>query len=347
MAITQAELEQHNTAVNPFAPTVNKDLNAGTVEIESSRAIAEVRVALISAKNFPRDTQLAYSAIMQTCSRPDFAEAASYSYPRGRETVTGPSIRLAEELARSWGNLEFGIRELAQYDEETEVEAYCWDIQTNVRSKQTFRVKHERFTRSGTTKLVDPRDIYENNANLGARRLRQRILAIIPPDLVTAALLKCRETLVGGKTVPQDRLATMIKKFDAMGIKRKHIEARLMHKVESVNIEEYADICAIYKSIEDGMSNACDWFASIPKGTTVTEEAAKATEALSKPVTETKEEQPTDPTTELRASIDNTLGINFSGDIAAINDFVSSNCGASSTADATHDQLMLIQEALK
>ena len=57
--------------------------------------------------------------------RQDLAESAVYEYPRGGERVTGPSIRLAETVARYWGNLDYGITELDQRQGESTVMAYC------------------------------------------------------------------------------------------------------------------------------------------------------------------------------------------------------------------------------
>jgi len=284
--IVKTESEQ---VINPFRREIDERLNAGTVEVEIHRAVAEVQAALLIAKRFPRNKAEAFEKIIATCCRTEFAEAATYSYPRGGQTITGPSIRLAEEMARAWGNVEFGIRELAQYDDETEMESFCWDTETNVRSKQTFRVKHERHTRQGITELTDPRDIYENNANLGARRLRSRILAIIPPDVVNEALKQCKLTVAGDATVPlSEKIRGVVRKFATAGVTGKHLERRLGHRIDEMLPDEYADLVAAYNSIKDGMSQASDWFDT-GKATTVSEAAEKIDSKL-KPETEIKTE---------------------------------------------------------
>src|ERR1044072_1729430 len=132
--------------VNPFAKRGAPGLNQGTVAIEESRAVAEAMGKLYLAKKFPRDKAAAFDALMEECSRATMAEEAEYSYPRGGETVSGPSIRLAEAMARVWGNIDYGIRELSEDEDSTEIEAYCWDLETNTISSQKFRVKKERST---------------------------------------------------------------------------------------------------------------------------------------------------------------------------------------------------------
>lgn len=187
---TQLTVTGGKSPENPFARTVSRHINAGTVEIESSRAIAEAQGKLVIAKRFPRDESLSYSKVIESCRRPGLASEATYSFPRGGKAVTGPSIRLAEELARVWGNIDYGIRELSRKDGVSEMESYAWDLETNTSSSQKFSVKHWRDTQSGGYELKDERDIYELTANQGARRLRARLLAILPPDLVDGALFQ-------------------------------------------------------------------------------------------------------------------------------------------------------------
>jgi hypothetical protein len=274
-------LERVETQPNPFARQLDERLNAGTVAIESQRAVAEVQAAMLIAKKFPRNQAQAWEQVMETCKRKEFAESASYSFPRGRETVSGPSIRLAEELARAWGNIEFGIRELAVYEDGTEVEAYCWDVEQNTRSKQTFRVPHERHTRQGVTKLSDPRDIYEQNANMGARRLRSRILAIIPPDMVAAAERQCKETRLGRTDTPLAvRVQQTVAGFAKLQISVAHIERRLGHGLDSILPDEFDELLTIYHSLKDGMTQASDWFA-VSKSSGSGENASKIDGLLS------------------------------------------------------------------
>ena len=246
---------------NPFRAPANSRINAGAVTIESSRAIAEAQGKLIIAKNFPRNEYEAYAKAIEACKRKSLAEKAIYSYPRGKETITGPSIRLAEELARCWGNIDFGIKELSQKEGESEMQAYCWDMETNTMSSQTFVVAHVRDTKYGAKKLTEQRDIYENNANMAGRRLRARILAVLPPDLVEKAVLECRKTLSGNNDTPiSDRIKGMVIAFEKCGIKVDTIEKRLGRKIDSMTNEDITEYVGIYNSLKDGNTSVSEWF---------------------------------------------------------------------------------------
>ncbi len=252
---------------NPFAKHLADHVNAGAVAIESERAIAEAQGKLVIAKRFPRDQARAYSAIIDACKRPGLAEEACYSFPRGGQTVSGPSIRLAEMLAANWGNIDYGIRELSRKEGVSEMEAYCWDLETNTMSSQKFTVRHIRDTRGGGVKLTDERDIYDLTATLGGRRLRARILAIIPADLVQAAVDECSKTMAGGAELPiGDRIRNMVTAFKTLGVQAALIEKRVGHGLDSMTGEELGDLRKIHNSIRDGVSKIGDWFGDKQSG---------------------------------------------------------------------------------
>lgn len=131
---------------------------------------------MVLARQFPRNEVLAIDRIKNAFSRQRLAETATYIYTRGGNDVSGPSIRAAEAVAQSWGNVQFGFREIERGVDKgvgySEVEAYAWDIESNTKRALQFRVSHIRQTRKGTAPLVDERDIYELVANQAQRRVR-------------------------------------------------------------------------------------------------------------------------------------------------------------------------------
>lgn len=239
---------------------VTKRENNVMAQSSEAKSMQEVQAALVIAKKFPRSMSQSFQDIMDSCKRPFLAEQAMYAYPRGNQTVTGPSIRLAEVLAQNWGNIECGIRELSQENGISEVEAYAWDYQTNFRCNKIFHVPHERHTKQGKKRLTDPRDIYELVANNGSRRLRACILAVIPGDIVEAAVKQCEKTLASDKEPIGDRIRKMIEKFSELDVKVEHLEERLGHKLEVTSEIELVNMIAIYKSLKDGMASREDFF---------------------------------------------------------------------------------------
>ena len=237
------------------------NINQGTVAIEASRAIAEAQGKLVIAKRFPRDEVQAYNRVAQACQRKGIAEKAFYSYNRGGGTVSGPTIRFAEEIARCWGNIDYGIKELSQDEGKSEMQAYAWDLETNAQSVQNFTNPHIREVGGKAKILTSQRDIYEINANMGARRLRSRILAILPTDLVDMAINECKKTLAGNNDEPLiDRVKKMIVAFGKIGVTQEQIEKRLGRKVDTMTIDDFTDYIGIYNAIKQGESKIAEWF---------------------------------------------------------------------------------------
>ncbi|MGB1814653.1 MAG: hypothetical protein ACPHJ3_04805 [Rubripirellula sp.] len=225
------------------------------------RVTQEVQAAMAIARSFPRNMTAAAQRIKQSCKRPKLAETAIYSYPRGGQQVEGPSIRLAEEMARQWGNIDFGIHELEQKAGESTVMAYCWDLETNTRQTKIFTVPHVRHTKRGSQRLTDPRDIYEMVANQGARRLRACILGVIPGDVTEEAVEECNRTLAGQNAKPlADRVRDMVIAFADLGVTQSMIERRLGHNLEATSEAEVVMLGKAYTSIRDGYAGVTDHF---------------------------------------------------------------------------------------
>jgi hypothetical protein len=253
---------EHDEEVSNLPARVEEQLPA-MVEAEKSRAVQEVQAALVMAKRFPRDTERAFTRIMQDCKRLSLAKIALYRFPRAGQSIEGPSIRLAESMARSYGNLSFGVKELERRKGCSVMEAFCWDMENNVSSRIAFEVPHEIGLKGGRTKrLSDPRDIYELTANNGARRLRKCILEIIPGDIVEAAVAQCRKTVAAGdgKETLQDRVRKMVLAFTEIGVSQEMLEERLQHKVDLTTGEEIVDLVGIFNAIKDKTAKRRDFF---------------------------------------------------------------------------------------
>lgn len=237
------------------------NINQGTVAIEASRAIAEAQGKLVIAKRFPRDEVKAYAKAMEACQRITMAEKAFYSFPRGGQTVEGPTIRFAEELARCWGNIDYGIKELSQDEGKSEMQAYAWDLETNAQSVQNFTNPHQREQGKKMVTLTSQRDIYENNANMATRRLRSRILAILPSWFVEDAISECKKTLAGKNDTPLvDRVKKMVVQFAKIGVTQEQIESRLKRKIDTMNADDFVEYIGIYNAIKQGESKIAEWF---------------------------------------------------------------------------------------
>jgi hypothetical protein len=226
---------------------------SGAMAIATSRQAADSQTQMIAAKHYPRDEDAALSRILKACGRKGLAEAAVYSFKKGDGVVEGASIRLAEVLAQSWGNMNCGFTVLESSETESQVMAYAWDLETNTQKSLTFPVSHMRVTKTKSWLLTDPRDIYEMVANSAARRVRACILALIPGDIVDSALLACTATMnqVAGKDLPE-RIKDMLKLFAEMDITEDMLAARLQTPRVAWTAQQVVAMGRLFVSLRDG-----------------------------------------------------------------------------------------------
>lgn len=217
--------------------------------VEQARAVAEVQAAVVVAQQVPRDVDRALDAMRDSCSRDGLAKRAFYTVPnRGN----GPSVHLARELARIWGNVQYGVHELRRDDVagESEVQAFAWDVQTNTRSTRTFISPHIRMAKGKRQPLTDIGDIYLSNQNVGARAVRECIFTILPAWFTEEAQDICRATLEHGDGTPlRDRVTKMVKAFDGAGVDLSRLEAKLGRKRAQWTPQDVADMAIAYTSI--------------------------------------------------------------------------------------------------
>jgi hypothetical protein len=250
--------------------------------IEQSRAVAEVQAAIVVAQQVPRNINSAIAEMRQSCQQPFLAERAFFRYSRGSGNITGASVHLARELARCWGNIQYGLVEMRRDDDyaQSEMQAFAWDVEKNSRNSSTFIVPHKRDQKGGPKQLTDMRDIYENNANNGARRVREAIFAILPPWFVEEAKQICTKTLAdgGGKPLPQ-RIADAIRAFEGIGVVQDRIETKFGRPSGKWTEHDVAQLLVAFQSIQRGEVTADEEFP-LPR-VTVDEIKQQATAAPS------------------------------------------------------------------
>lgn len=230
-----------------------------------ARESAQIMAMVAMAHRFPRDVIAATDKIMNAFTRPTLAEKASYQYAKGGTDVSGPSIRAAEAMAQMWGNLSMGFSEVSRgigpdgvpY---SEVEAFAWDMEVGNYQPLKFIVRHWRDTKSGGYKIKDERDIYELMANQAQRRKRACILALIPGDVVEAAMQQADLTLRTKADVSPEAMARMVGAFAEFGVTKEQIEKRIQRRLDTIQPAQVVMLKRVYASLRDDMSSPGDWF---------------------------------------------------------------------------------------
>jgi hypothetical protein len=259
---------------------------------------------MLVAKKFPRDENMACEKIVNACKRVGLAESGMYAYKRGTSLITGTSIRLAEVMAKYWGNINYGFREIGRTSISSEIEVFCWDMENNVRVTRVFSVKHWRDTKSGGYAIKEERDKYELIANNAQRRVRACILEMIPGDIVEAAEEQCKKTIEGGsgKTI-EERVYSMLTAFMEFEVTKEDIETLLTHKITAIVPAELVKLQQIYKSIKDGVAPRDDFFIPGEQKKPAPKQPEPEKETTTKPEPVSEPEPKKDPVREVSKAV--------------------------------------------
>lgn len=273
---------------NPLMATSN--FAAATEEntlgvVASAGEIARVQAQLCFAAGRPRDERKAVDKMLNAFQRKSLAEVSVFQYARMGNSITGLSIRAAEAMAMAWGNLDFGFRELEQKHGESTVEAYAWDLESNVRRAITFRVPHYRDTKAGRKKIEDSRDIYEMIANQSSRRVRACILAVIPRDIQDAVSEQVEYTMKATVDITPEYIKQMLGGFASYGVSKEMIEKRIQRNIDSITPAQVISLGRIFNSLRDGMGVVSDFFE------VSTEQKASTLEEMAKQTKESKDKK--------------------------------------------------------
>lgn len=248
---------------NPFAgQSANIQPIGALTSIEQQRGIAEVQARMLMARANPRDQMASMDAILRDCTRPTLAQGALYQYSRGGSSVSGPSIKLAEAVARRWGNIASGIKEVSRANGYSECISYAWDLETGYYDERQFQVRHWRDTKSGGYALTDERDIYELIANMGQRRKRAVLLTVIPDEVIDAAEQQCEETLRTNVDSSPEALRRLVEAFARYNVTKQQIEARCQCRLEAIRPAQIVQLRKVFTSLKDDMSEPGDWFGA-------------------------------------------------------------------------------------
>lgn len=226
-------------------------LGQGTA-VEQSRAAAEVVLAAEIAQRSPRDLNACVAEMEMACRQMGLAQRAFYTLPVDGQEVVGPTIHLARELARIWRHLNYGVVEMLRDDDyhQSEMRATCWDMQSGTINYLTFIVPHRRDRKNGAKTLTSVADVYNNNANQGAKRVRGCIYAVLPKWFTDRAEELCRETLVRGEGEALERRRVRIGGEFAKGrVTVEQLVTKVGRPVDQWTAEDCAELEILFRSL--------------------------------------------------------------------------------------------------
>lgn len=246
----------------------------------TEKARAEIESAYIMAKKFPRNEEDARINIIRTCRIPSFAEKAKYKKPIGKSAIIGPSIRLAEEIARQWGNIDVEMTVLYEDPSRRLVQIRVIDLQTGSTGRAQFVIEKtverknaygrnvvaERLNSSGEkisiVEATEDEVLSKQNATASKYR-RNLILQLIPTYILADAIEQVDETIRSGvKTDPERAKKAVADNYAKLGIKPSDIEKYLGHSFAQLTPDEIVNLKDLYTAMAEGETTWAQILAS-------------------------------------------------------------------------------------
>ncbi len=219
---------------------------------------AEIDVQISTAKAFPRSMGVFLKKAMSMATlNEDIAASCSYSLPRGGKSLDGPSVRLAEIICATYGNIRAGARVIANDGKTVTAQGICHDLETNY--CVTVEVKRRITYKNGKTFDEDMQVVTGNAAC--AIAYRNAVFKVVPSALVSDVYDKAREVAKGTAETLVKRRDKAVEYFRGLGVKDEQICAVLnIQKVEDIDLDKLAVLTGMKAAIKNQESTVKDIF---------------------------------------------------------------------------------------
>lgn len=251
--------DQHQAA--PEATTVQEgDYTIEVVENDPSTLAlvvgAEIDVQIATAKKYPRSlATFKKKALSLATVSQEVAESCEYGLPRGGKIIKGPSVRLAEIVVTSYGNVRVGARIVHRGRTTITAQGMCIDLENNVaitievtRSILQHEYKNGRRTGKMVPMNEDMQTLVGNAA--ASIALRNAIFRVVPKaawwEVYTQAQITARGS---AETLPARREKAMAW-FAGKGVKPERIFELLdVRGLEDIDLERLQTLSAIKAAV--------------------------------------------------------------------------------------------------
>ncbi len=236
-------------------------ITPGSLEVMTR---AEVDVQIATAHRFPRSIAAFFKrAESLATATPDIAASMEYAKPVGGGKVKGPSVRLAEIVAATYGNLRVQARVISETATEVVAQGVAHDLETNVAHLTEVAVS---LLKSDGSRIKNDQ-IITSRAAACAKARRNAILLVVPVALCQPIIAAARKVAAGdAKTLPERR-KVQLDWFESKGIKRAAVFEWLGVKgEEDIGLELMADLLAAANTAKEEKESIAEVFGRPREG---------------------------------------------------------------------------------
>ena len=258
-----------------------QNLQVSTIDsVASLEALnrSEIDIQISTAKKYPRFIDESLTRIVQLATvNPQTSNECFYSLRRngadGEKAIEGPSVRLAEIVAASWGNLRVASQIIGNDGKFITARGICHDLETNVAVACEVR---RRITDSKGRPYSDDMQVVTGNA-AGAIAFRNAVFKVVPKAVISEAIGEIKKNLIADTAKNfEETKKKMFTVFARLGVTKEMIYSYFdIDGEDAVTPDIVAELRTTYTTIKEGQATAEELFIKPYKDKGQSEQATK------------------------------------------------------------------------
>lgn len=224
---------------------------------------SEIDIQISTAKKYPRTVNDSLGRIVALATvNPQTASECFYSLKRngaeGGTAIEGPSVRLAEIVAASWGNLRVASQIIGNDGKFITARGVCHDLETNVAVASEVR---RRITNSKGQTYNDDMQVVTGNA-AGAIAFRNAVFKVVPKAVIANAIAEIKKMVVSDTTQNYEEVKNkMFATFAKKGVTKDMIYSYFdISGEDEITPEIVAELRTTWTTIKEGQATAEELF---------------------------------------------------------------------------------------
>ena len=219
---------------------------------------SEIDIQIATAKKYPRDVQQSINRVRALALQDeDTAQECFYSLRRSGQdgnsnVVEGPSVRFAEIVAASWGNLRVASQVVSNDGKFITARGVCLDLETNV--AVSSEVQRRITNKYGKTFSEDMQVVTGNT-------FRNAVFKVVPKAVTAAVLKDIKDAAIGKAMDVENASQKMFAYFAKIGVTEPMILTYFgLSSRDEITAEMIVELRGACTAIKEGTSTAREMF---------------------------------------------------------------------------------------
>ena len=233
---------------------------------------AEIDIQISTAKAFPRSLKMFIDKAMSMATvSENVAESCSYALPRGGKSLEGPTVRLAEIVCSSYGNIRAGARVISNDGKTVTAQGICHDLETNycVTVEVKRSILQNEYKKDGNGKSIRTGKMIPMNEDMQvvtgnaacAIAYRNAVFKVIPSALVSEVYDQTKKVARGTvETLPAKRKKALDYLHSIKVTDKQICEVLEIKRVEDIDLDKLDTLRGMVTLIKNGESTVRDLF---------------------------------------------------------------------------------------